>query len=399
MHRSAGYSIDRCQPDEITDMHSEASITANPSGGPSSDGRGESHGAPHGENPGESTGDSSQGDEPSRSEHEQIPISNSLVPLSQEEQEKPAHWGWLSWLFGLRRGSKSNIREDLSDALAEPDHADGGFTPEERLMLNNILRLQDVRVEDLMIPRAEIEAASIDTTLGELLTRFEVSGHSRMPIVADSLDDPRGMIHIRDVVAYITKTAASGRRSKSTTALRDLDLTKVDLTREIGKLNLTRKLIFVPPSMMAAELMARMQAQRIQIALVIDEYGGTEGLISLEDIVELIVGDIEDEHDDDEELIRIGEAGTLHLDAKAEIVDIREFLNGNFHVGDHDDDAETIGGVIFSLLGRVPVKGEVVDAFGYEFRIKDADPRRIRSIDMLPSKKTALRKKKAEGKG
>lgn len=346
---------------------------------------------------GESTPEGeTSGEEPSRSDDDRIPQSHALVPMSEEEQSKPVYTGWLSWLFGLRRNSRSNIREDLSDALAEHDDVEGGFTPEERLMLNNILRLQDVRVEDLMVPRAEIEAVELTTTLGELLTHFETSGHSRMPVVDESLDDPRGMIHIRDVVAYITKTAANGRRSKSKTALRNLDLTKVDLTREIGKLNLTRKIIFVPPSMMAADLMARMQAQRIQIALVIDEYGGTEGLISLEDIVELIVGDIEDEHDDDEELIRTGDGGILHLDARAEIEDIRELLNGEFHVGDHDDDAETIGGVIFSLLGRVPVKGEVVDAFGYEFRIKDADPRRIKAIDMLPSKKTVVRKKKAE---
>lgn len=337
----------------------------------------------------------SSGEEPSRSDENQIPSSNALVLLPESEQAKPVYSGWLSWLFGFRRNPRGNFREDLSDALAENHHADGGFTPEERLMINNILRLQDVRVEDLMVPRAEIEAADLTTTLGELLTRFETSGHSRMPVFDDTLDDPRGMIHIRDVVAYITKTAANGRRTKTRTGLRNLDLTKVDLTREIGKLNLTRKIIFVPPSMMASDLMARMQAQRIQIALVIDEYGGTEGLISLEDIVELIVGDIEDEHDDDEVLIRTGEHGMLHLDARAEIEDIREHLNGVFHVGDHDDDAETIGGVIFSLLGRVPVKGEIVDAFGYEFRIKDADPRRIRAIDMLPSKKAVQRKKKA----
>ena len=214
-----------------------------------------------------------------------------------------------------------------------------------------------------------------------------------MPVFDDTLDDPRGMIHIRDVVGYITRTASNGRR-RSKKPIRDLDLTKVDLTKQLGKLNLVRTVIFAPPSMMAADLMARMQAQRIQIALVIDEYGGTEGLISLEDIVELIVGDIEDEHDDDEELIRIDETGKIILDARAEIEDIRKMLDHAFHVDDHDEDAETIGGVIFSLLGRVPVKGEVIDAFGYEFRIKDADPRRIRLIEMIPSKKSANRKLK-----
>ncbi len=300
---------------------------------------------------------------------------------------------WLNRLFGKRRGSKPSIRDDLSDALTKEGAAVGDFTPEERQMLHNILRLQDVRVEDLMIPRAEIEAVELTTTLGELLTLFESSGHSRMPVYNDSLDDPKGMIHIRDVVGYITRTSTIGRKRTKDNA-RTLDLTKVDLDRELGKLNLTRPVIFAPPSMMAADLMARMQAMRIQMALVIDEYGGTEGLISLEDIVELIVGDIEDEHDDEEDLIQSGENGELLLDARAEIEDIREVLKGNFHVGDHDEYAESIGGVIFSLLGRVPVKGEVIEAFGYEFRIRDADPRRIKAIEMVPSKKAGHRKLK-----
>jgi len=335
----------------------------------------------------------SEGESQSGQEDRQSGTSNALIVLPQPEEAKPTSAGWWSWLFGFRRNANNNIREDLSDALAEPHSDIGGFTPEEKLMLNNILRLQDVRVEDLMIPRAEIEAVELDTTLGELLALFESSGHSRMPVFEETLDDPRGMIHIRDVVGYITRTASSGRR-RSKKSVRHLDLTKVDLTKELGKLNLVRTVIFTPPSMMAADLMARMQAQRIQIALVIDEYGGTEGLISLEDIVELIVGDIEDEHDDDEELIQVESSGKIMLDARAEIEDIREMLDVPFHVDDHDDDAETIGGVIFSLLGRVPVKGEVVDAFGYEFRIKDADPRRIRQVEMVPSKKSANRKPK-----
>ncbi|MCB1385851.1 MAG: HlyC/CorC family transporter [Nitratireductor sp.] len=296
-------------------------------------------------------------------------------------------------LAPMRRSGKTSIREGLSDALAQQDVAGSDISPEERVMLNNILKLQEVRVEDLMVPRADIEATDLHATLGELLLQFETSGHSRMPVYDETLDDPRGMIHIRDLVAYITKQSG-GRRRNGRNGPPKLDLTRVDLDRELGKTNLVRKVIFVPPSMMAADLMARMQATRMQMALVIDEYGGTEGLLSLEDIVEIIVGNIEDEHDDEEELIRPGDDGTMMLDARAEIDDIREALGGRFHVGDHDDDAETIGGVIFSLLGRVPVKGEVIDAFGYEFRIRDADPRRIKLIQMVPSKKPQGRKAK-----
>lgn len=302
--------------------------------------------------------------------------------------------GLLSRLVAsLKRSNRGSIREDLSDALAQHDAHNSDLTPEERVMLNNILRLQDVRAEDLMVPRAEIVAADLRTTLGELLVQFEASGHSRMPVYDDTLDDPRGMIHIRDLLGYITKAAAGKRRNGKVNSAK-LDLTRVDLQKELGKANLVRTVLFVPPSMLAADLMARMQANRIQIALVIDEYGGTEGLVSLEDIVEIIVGDIEDEHDDEDELIRASESGAMILDARAEIEDIREVLGGKLDVGDHDEDAETIGGVIFSLLGRVPVKGELIDAFGYEFRIRDADPRRIRSIEMVPSKKTAARKPK-----
>lgn len=304
--------------------------------------------------------------------------------------------GWLQRLFSMRRNPASTIRDDLSDALAS-SASSGDFTPEEKQMIHNVLRLQDVRVEDLMVPRAEIEAVELDITLGELLALFESSGHSRMPVYSETLDDPRGMVHIRDVVGYITKTAADrSKRQKTSSAA--LDLSKVDLARELGKLNLVRTVLFVPPSMFAADLMARMQATRIQMALVIDEYGGTEGLISLEDIVEIIVGDIEDEHDDEDVLIQVADDGVLICDARAEIDDINETLGGMLNVGEHGDDADTIGGVIFSLLGRIPVKGEVVEAFGYEFRIKDADPRRIRTIEMVRSKKAGLRKAPAKGR-
>lgn len=326
--------------------------------------------------------------EPTTSEPDSPDASSPEKPKKQKVDTT-----WLRQFFGGLRSAKTSMREDLSDALTKEGNAVGDFTPEERQMLHNILRLQDVRVEDLMIPRAEIEAVELTTTLGELLSLFESSGHSRMPVYDDTLDDPKGMIHIRDVVGFITRTSTIGRKRSKGNA-RTLDLTKVELNKELGKLNLTRPVIFAPPSMMAADLMARMQAVRIQMALVIDEYGGTEGLISLEDIVELIVGDIEDEHDDDENLIKANEDGSLLVDARAEIEDINEILHGKFHVGDHSEYAESIGGVIFSLLGRVPVKGEVVEAFGYEFRIREADPRRIRLVEMVPSKKTPQRKLK-----
>ncbi|MCB2017219.1 MAG: CBS domain-containing protein, partial [Hydrogenophaga sp.] len=194
-------------------------------------------------------------------------------------------------LFRQRNGS--SLRDDLTDALSES--ADGGeaFSADERAMLHNILRFREIRVEDVMIPRADIRAVELETTLGELMTEFETSGHSRMPVYGESLDDPRGMVHIRDVVAHITRLARQkpGRRAKGADKQApkpepELDLRRVDLSRTIDDLNLVRPVLFVPPSMLASVLLARMQAQRIQMALVIDEYGGSDGLVSLEDIVE-----------------------------------------------------------------------------------------------------------------
>ena len=146
-----------------------------------------------------------------------------------------------------------------------------------------------------------------------------------------------------------------------------------------------REGMFIPPSMGARELMARMQAERVQIALIIDEYGGTDGLVTLEDIVEEIVGDIEDEHDDEQNLIQEQDDGTFLCDAKAELDDLRELLGTDFSFGEHEEDVDTVGGLIFDILGRVPVRGEVISNNGFEFRIVDADPRRIRRVELLRS--------------
>jgi CBS domain containing-hemolysin-like protein len=152
--------------------------------------------------------------------------------------------------------------------------------------------------------------------------------------------------------------------------------------------------LFVPPSMMAAELMARMQATRIQMALVIDEYGGTEGLISLEDIVEIIVGDIEDEHDVDEDQPVITDKGdgVFVVDARAMLEDVAAAVGNDFQVGDHGEEVDTIGGLVFALTGRIPVRGEVIEGLGYEFRVLDADPRRLKRIELSASKRRRPRK-------
>lgn len=293
-------------------------------------------------------------------------------------------------VFGVRNGS--SIRDDLEDALAEHGENATSFSPGERAMLNNILRLREVRVEDVMVPRAEIEAIDIHTSLAELLVLFEKSGHSRMPVYDESLDDPRGMVHIRDVVAHITRSAGkkrgrNGAKSPVPAAALALDLSRVDLAKSIKDVNLVRPVLFVPPSMLASDLMTRMQASRIQMALVIDEYGGTDGLVSLEDIIEMVVGDIEDEHDDEEPMITQSGEGVFVVDARAEIDEVARMVGEGFTPGEHGEYVDSIGGLIFTALGRVPTRGEVVQAIpGFEFHVLDADPRRVKRVRIVQTK-------------
>ncbi len=320
---------------------------------------------------------------------EPLETNKSLVPVEESEGKSKADYlfSWVYNIFGRKKNSATN-REDLKDALSEGQGIAEGFTLDERNMLASILRLRDVRVQDVMVPRADIIAITEDITLAELLKIFDESGHSRMPVYGETMDDPKGMIHIRDVVAYVTKTASlnkaeiAKRKSKLPA---NLDLKKVSLAKPISTLKLLREVMFVPPSMGARELMARMQANRMQIALVIDEYGGTDGLVTLEDIVEEIVGEIEDEHDDEDILIKDKGNGTFICDAKAELDDIRELLGDEFDFGEHEEDIETIGGLIFDITGRVPVRGEVISNNGFEFRVLEADPRRIKRVELVKS--------------
>ncbi len=324
----------------------------------------------------------------------------------------PSLFQRIAHFFRPRNGS--SLREDLADALAESEADGASFSAGERAMLHNILRLREVRVEDVMVPRADIEAVDLSTTLGELLKLFEQSGHSRMPVYSETLDDPRGMVHIRDVVANVTRTARvkrtrAARKSadkasdkaekvaeKAPDKVGELNLANVDLARTIADLNLTRNVLFVPPSMLASDLMNRMRAARIQMALVIDEYGGTDGLVSLEDLVEVVVGDIEDEHDDDEQprIAKTGD-GIFVVDAKAEIDDVAKEIGESFAAGEHEEYVDTIGGMIFNALGRVPSRGEVVQAIpGFEFHVLDADPRRVKRVRIVQTR-TGDRRRRA----
>ena len=295
------------------------------------------------------------------------------------------------------KGSGS-LRQDIAEALAS-DNVGGGFSPEERTMLNNILRLREMRVDDIMVPRADIEAVEIDTRLGDLLAAFLKSGHSRMPVFRETLDDPVGLVHIKDLMVHVAEAAAVAPAATGTAkeaAGDELDLRRVDLTKPLADSSLIRNILFVPPSMPVAVLLASMQASRMQMALVIDEYGGTDGLVSLEDAVEMIVGDIEDESDEDTGpmIVPDGNGGFL-ADARADLDELAAAVGEDLTAGESDEDIDTVGGLVFGLIGRIPVRGELISTpSGYEFEILDADPRRIKRMRIYKRRPTEQRRRR-----
>ena len=209
-----------------------------------------------------------------------------------------------SWINRMMRAvfgwSPTSIRSDLK-VLLDGAAAETGFSPDESRMLKSILSLRERRLDDLMVPRADIVAVQQDIPLGELVKVFENAPHSRLVVYNDTLDDPVGMVHIRDLIAFMTARATvnpEANASRAEPLPAGLDFAALDLAMPLSATKIIRTILFVPPSMPAIDLLAKMQAIRIHLALVIDEYGGTDGLVSIEDLVEEIVGDIEDEHDE-----------------------------------------------------------------------------------------------------
>ncbi len=306
-------------------------------------------------------------------ESKQAAQQTQISPLPERDSESLIDR--LLGKIGLRSGAL--IRGELEDALEEGEN-DSGFSPEEREMLRNVLRLRIQRVHDVMVPRADIVAVDIDTSLGELLRLFRTEGHSRLPVYSDTLDDPRGMVHIRDFLDYIAARAEAAQGQE--TAGSSPDLGRIDLTTTLAEAKIFRPVLFVPPSMPALDLLVKMQTTRTHMALVIDEYGGTDGLVSIEDLVEIVVGDIEDEHDDAAtQMITAEEDGSYLADGRTSLEDVEEMLSIDFDSVDIAEDVDTVGGLIATLAGRVPVRGEVITGpLGLEFQVLDADPRRIK---------------------
>jgi CBS domain containing-hemolysin-like protein len=303
------------------------------------------------------------------------PLSDNELPAATDPlpEEEPS---WLERLlarFGL--GEEPDLREVIEDALARSKGAAGDtFSAKERAMLLNILRFGKLTVEDVMVPRADIIAVEDSITVAELMRVFREAEHSRLPVYHETLDDPLGMIHIRDLMSWITSAAEKEGAN--------LDLGAVDLASAIGSINIVREILYVPPSMPVLDLLLRMQSSRIHLALVVDEYGGTDGLVSIEDLIEEVVGEIADEHDVAEEpLIREDARHGLIADARTPIETIEERLGVDLVTPEQEEDIDTIGGLVFALAGRIPTRGErVTHPSGIEFEVLDTDPRLIKKL-------------------
>lgn len=293
--------------------------------------------------------------------------------VSEETDEPPSNGGLLARIQAvLRRGGRnSGAGERVEELIGQELEHRKVFSREELLMLSRLLAFGRHRVEDAMVPRADIIAVEADTPLDELVRTFHTAAHSRLPVYRETLDDPVGMVHIKDILPYLAPPGPEPSAPAAESEEPEFALSRI-----------LRDVLFVPPSMPAADLLVKMQTTRVHMALVIDEYGGTDGLATIEDLVELIVGDIEDEHDAEESpQIVPCDDGSYIADARLELDDLVAAGGGEIVSDALGEDIDTLGGLVFSLVGRVPQRGEVLShPAGIEFEVMDADPRRIKRL-------------------
>jgi CBS domain containing-hemolysin-like protein len=273
-------------------------------------------------------------------------------------------------LMGVR--GDTSVRESLEDALEEHDPSETSLSKQERLMLLNILSFNELRVDDVMVPRADIIAVEEAEPLPEVVKTFCKAAHSRLPVYRDTLDDPVGMYHIKDVIQLLNPDGQAGPHD----TVKDLAARR-------------RPILFVPPSMPAIDLLIKMQTSRIHLALVIDEYGGTDGLVSIEDLVEEIVGDLEDKPlEAGAPLLLRHPDGAFDADARLEIEELEKELGIDLVPEERAEDLDTLGGLVVAQVGRVPQRGEIIShVSGLEFEVLDADPRRIKRLRVRGARK------------
>ena len=281
------------------------------------------------------------------------------TPVTLPAPDVPPSGGLLRALLRrLRRKDKNEaVREAIEELIEETPESDTPISEDQRVLLANILKLRDKTVADVMVPRVDIVGIAADTPLDEVVRLIQAEAHSRYPIYRESLDDVIGMIHIKDVLAYW------GTSKKFN--LRDI----------------LRRVVFVAPTLPVLDMLLDMRRSRTHMALVVDEFGGTDGLLTIEDLVEEIVGEIEDEHDVAQTPTVARRAdGTIDVNGRTPI-ELLEQEIGSVLSEDERREIDTVGGLIFSLLGRIPERGEVVShPSGVEFEVLDVDPRRIRRL-------------------
>ncbi|MBN9545211.1 MAG: HlyC/CorC family transporter [Alphaproteobacteria bacterium] len=259
--------------------------------------------------------------------------------------------------------SSAAIRESLEEVIEESERKVPALSQQERVMLANMLGFGELKVSDVMVPRAQILAVDEDTPMGELVALFRDAKHSRLPVYRETLDDPTGLVHVKDVLALLEPDGAGGYHPQPSS---------------IAKLK--RPILFAPPSMRALDLLLKMQATHTHLALVIDEYGGTDGLVSIEDIIEEIVGDIADEHDEETPPLK-REGEDFIADARLELEDFKTETGIDLATPETDVDVDSLGGLVVWLLGRVPQRGEIIaHPAGYEFEVLEADPRKVKRL-------------------
>jgi len=273
-------------------------------------------------------------------------------------------WASLRGVFRPRENG-GVLRETLEEIIDEQDSEPTEINDDARTLIGNVLKLHDVTVYDVMVPRVDIVAVEIEVAFSDLVNLISTERHSRMPVYRETLDDVCGMVHIKDVLGW---------RGKSGNGL---SLEKI-----------VRKILFAAPSMRALDLLLEMRQTHVHMAMVVDEYGGVDGIVTIEDLVEEIIGEIEDEHDSQKTpvLIRLA-AGRYDADARITISEFEEQTGPILSAEEREEDINTLGGLVFSLAGRVPGRGEVIrHGGGHEFEILDADPRRIRFLRVFVSR-------------
>ncbi len=267
--------------------------------------------------------------------------------------------GWLRRLVSGRNGD--TLRESVEELLEADDGSETEFSDAERSMLSNLLRFGELTVDDVMVPHADIVAVEEATTLTEVVEIMRKSGHSRLPVYRETLDDPIGMVHVRDF----------------------LDHWGLPEDRQAPSLaSLVREVLFVPPSMPVVDLLIKMRTARTHLSLVVDEFGGIDGLATIEDLVEPIVGEIWDEHDaEDGVLLAEQPGGVIDAHARAPVSELEAMTGSTLQDESRDEDIDTVGGLVHTMAGRIPMRGEIIaHASGLEFEIVDADPRHIKRL-------------------